>query len=118
MLKSVLLFCALLLFSCRQDEPKAPLVPARLSEVYLDVLQARTTSSDSDTVTAKIDEVLARHNVSDSLLQASLKYYEDRPEAWLSILDSVIDSLEAEKKLQRKPESKPSPSPFQPPETK
>jgi len=115
MFKRILILCFVFLFSCQQSGQPVVIQPDKMREVYLDVLHARLASSERDTVKMKIDEVLQAHAVSDSLFLASIRYYEAHPEAWLLILNAVIDTLETKKQPLKPAKPNPdAPSPLQP----
>ena len=67
-----------------------------LTELYL--AQGRVTMYEDTTVVALRDSVFSHYGVSQTQFDQALRYYSERPSAYMTIHDAVQDSLEEGRK--------------------
>jgi hypothetical protein len=96
-------FLLVSLLSCQQDRvvPKAILQPAKMEQVFLDMMRADeyanqqsiadTTALQKQSRTNLYQKVLQIHKVTKDDFQMSLKYYQNNPDKLKIVLDSMFN---------------------------
>lgn len=99
------LLSGLLVSGCSSFSPEEPPIPDStfvrvLTEFHLASARAQT---DQDSLPGVRDSILARYGVDETHLQAAIDYYSERPAAYESLYDAVLDSLSAYESELRRP---------------
>lgn len=83
-----------LLVACGRSGEQPPVSWNRLTEVLVELhlAHARAELSEADSV-AYVDPVYARHTLTEGDFRAAMQYYARRPEAYVALMDSVVDRL-------------------------
>lgn len=97
-----LLVCALLLSACN----KADVVDEKtFIDVYARILVIKTSTADSTTAAAQVQQVLAEHHITKEQMQQQLALYADDGDRYRRVLEAINARLRGLDSLS-KPESK------------
>lgn len=92
------LLTGFLLAACSSLTPEsAPVEDETLIEVLteLHLIEARASRDDTEVDPSLRDSVFSHYGVTEQQVEEALEHYADRPAAYESIYDAVMDSLEA-----------------------
>lgn len=99
MIKVILIFCTLLLFSCKDSVPFGVIKQDKMQQILWDVLRADALSQeivkkDSTKSTPVESSILTKkvfliHHISEEEFKKSYSYYLGRPDLMKTIMDSI-----------------------------
>src|SRR5690606_4364141 len=102
-IKSIVVFLALMIVSCKDNPGKAPVPPDKMSAILFDMQAAEAYSAyidekthpskkNLDTLAVYYAAVFQKHNLDLQQWDEAIDWYLKQPDLWQQVLQSVADS--------------------------
>ena len=102
---SVCLYLIILIIGCSIEPNEKIIEPELFSKIYVEVILQTAISADSDSLD-QLQMALDKYNVSREEFEASIIYYESKPELWLDVFTKIVEDLEAKEAELKETETK------------
>lgn len=99
--RSFFLCLIILITGCSVRPKEKFLEPELFAKIYVEVILQSENSADSDSLNL-LQMVLDEYDVSKEEFEASIHYFEGKPELWLEVFSKVVEELEETKKIKEK----------------
>jgi len=102
---SLCLYLITLITGCSIEPNEKIIEPELFAKIYVEVILQTATSAHSDSL-SKFQMALDKYNVSREEFEASVIYYESKPELWLDVFTKIVEDLEAKEAELKEAETK------------
>jgi uncharacterized membrane protein YvbJ len=92
-------YLIILITGCSVSPKEKFLEPELFAKIYVEVILQSENPADSDSLNL-LQVVLDKYDVSKEEFEASIDYFESKPELWEDVFSKVVEELENAKKMQ------------------